>query len=216
VRAIQEDSTLAAAYDGLGLLLFKQRQYEEAVRALEKAVSLDPLRTRAYFNLGNTYSRLGELEKGRQMLEVAARLSAQDRKIDMLKDSIQRHPDDAFLYYSLGVVYGQRGQWEPARLKYEQALARDSSLAAAYHNLANIYLRERHLDRAEALFLQAVAADSSYALAHNSLGHLYLLQRDYAAALDAYRRALRHAPESREIRQNVEITRRYLETEQKP
>lgn len=210
-RAARLDATSAPAHEGLGMLCLQENRYDEAVHLLERAVTLDPRRTRAYHHLGQAYLRQGRPEAGKAALATAARLSAQDQKIGLLKDAIARHPTDAYLYYSLGVVYGQRQQYDLARLKYEQALALDSALAPAAHNLANILLRQGETIGAAARFRQAVAADSTYALAYNGLGAIHLLNREYGAALAAFRQARHHAPDNEEVRENLVLASRLAE-----
>ena len=168
----------------------------------------------AHHTLGGALVRLGKMERGQQALSRAAALSAQDRKIAMLRDGILRHPDDPGLYCRLGVVYGQRQQVDEARLKYEQAVSLDPEMALALHNLGNIYLRERLMDNAVALFRRAVAADSTYVRGYNSLGHVHLLRGQYRLALGAYQRALHLEPTNGELRRNVEITSRLAEARQ--
>jgi tetratricopeptide (TPR) repeat protein len=58
----------------LGMLLFDRRRYQEALPVLEKAGNKLDDHATAQFYLGAVYVRLGQLDKGRQVLEKAVEL----------------------------------------------------------------------------------------------------------------------------------------------
>jgi protein O-GlcNAc transferase len=204
-RALAVDSTAAPAHAGLGGVKFKQQLYAEAIEHLENAVHFDRLLTKAFYKLGQAYLRFGEQEKGHRVLEVAARLEKQDVRVDELLYALTSYPDRAELYFDLGVVYGQREEYEKAKLKYERAIALDSTFASAYNNLGNIYLRARKPDRAFPLYRRAAAMDSTYAPAYSGLGNVHMIRGNYRAAIEAFRRALRLNPDDEKTRRSIQI-----------
>jgi len=72
----------AFLFANLGYAWFLQGNDEEAVVALEKACLLDPLNARAWQYLGESLQRLGQEERGRQMLRQAAALRGHDLRAD--------------------------------------------------------------------------------------------------------------------------------------
>jgi class 3 adenylate cyclase/tetratricopeptide (TPR) repeat protein len=66
-----------AAYNGLGLVVTTQGQYERAVDTLRQAIRLDPDRRAPYLNLGNCLMALQRFEEVRQAIG-----EAQARKLD--------------------------------------------------------------------------------------------------------------------------------------
>ena len=62
---------------------------------------------------------------------------------DLIKEAIAQDPNNAILYFNLGVVNGDMGNADQARTYYEKAIEIDSNYEAAYLNLvANILQRE--------------------------------------------------------------------------
>ena len=210
-EAIRTDTTQAGAYAGLGALYVEERHYEEAENLLLRAVALRPFWARPHYDLGQVYMRLGERDKGREVLERFARLEEEEKMIKSLEFTLLSEAEDARRHYDLGVLYGQRRQFAKAAARYHRAIELDSTFAAAYVNLGNIYLRGEQFDAAQQLFAQALAADSTHANAYNSLGNLHLMRRDFAAAAAAFASAVRLAPDDQGFRENLEIARR-LET----
>ena len=206
-EAIRADTTQAGAYAGLGALYVEERRYEEAENLLLRAVALRPFWARPHYDLGQVYMRLGEREKGREVLERFARLEEEEKMIKSLEFTLLSEAEDARRHYDLGVLYGQRRQFAKAAARYRRAIELDSTFAAAYVNLGNIYLREERFDAAQRLFAQALAADSTHANAYNSLGNLHLMRRDFAAAAAAFANAVRLAPDEPGFRENLEIAR---------
>ena len=106
---------------------------------------------------------------------------------------LKKHLGDAFRRrrartHDLAVVYGQRGQYREARIRYLQALDRDPAFAPAHHNLGNIHFRRGEMAAAEQRFRRALQADSTYALAHLGLGNVQMLRKQYERAIASFRR----------------------------
>ena len=123
--AVAADTTSAQFRNGLGRSYYLRRDYAAAVAEFGRAVRLDSLFAQARFNLGNALLRSGQKEEGRRQLALYKRLDDEEERIAMLKNTLATHPDDAGAYHDLAVVYGQRGQYRDARIRYLQALDRD-------------------------------------------------------------------------------------------
>jgi tetratricopeptide (TPR) repeat protein len=92
---------------------------EEAQRAYEKALELDPTMSDAHLNLGKLYHDAGMLKKSEPHYHAAAKHA----------------PDDAAPYYNLGVLLEDLKRPREAVLFYREALKRDSAFADAHYNL---------------------------------------------------------------------------------
>ncbi len=57
--------------NGLGLQLYQQGRYPEALQQFELARQADPTNPDSYYNLASTYARLGQAQKDPKMLEQA-------------------------------------------------------------------------------------------------------------------------------------------------
>ena len=187
-----------------GAATILRRDYAAAVAEFRRAVRLDSLFAQARFNLGNALLRSGQKEEGRRQLVLYKRLDEEEERIAMLKNTLATHPDDAGAYHDLAVVYGQRGQYREARIRYLQALDRDPAFAPAHHNLGNIHFRRGEMAAAEQRFRRALQADSTYALAHLGLGNVQMLRKQYERAIASFRRGLRYQPDHPKLRRNLE------------
>ncbi|VXC18630.1 tetratricopeptide repeat protein [Massilia sp. 9I] len=87
-RALTESLKMASGpgqaylFSNLGNAYFLDGDYAQALVALEKACLLDPLNPRSWQLLGETLRKLGQEERGQQMLGQAAALRAHDLRAD--------------------------------------------------------------------------------------------------------------------------------------
>jgi predicted Zn-dependent protease len=59
-KAVQTKNDIRLAYVDLGAVLMQQKQYQEAVVTLRRAVELDPAQPDAHYRLGRTYQAMGD------------------------------------------------------------------------------------------------------------------------------------------------------------
>ena len=103
-----------------------ERTFEEAERAYQKALELDPTLSNALTNLGNLEYRRGNLDSA----EIYYR-----RALDC-------DPEQPEALYNLGFVHFERDELDEAIFHFTEALASDPSFADAHFNLA-MALEER-------------------------------------------------------------------------
>ncbi|GAB3461448.1 hypothetical protein GCM10027321_22100 [Massilia terrae] len=72
----------AYLFTNLGYAYFLNGQYGDAVTALEKACLLDPLSYSAWFHLGESLQKLGQVERAQDMFRQAAALQSHDARAD--------------------------------------------------------------------------------------------------------------------------------------
>lgn len=73
-KAIEVDSCFAMAYMNVGCYYGYMNDYTHALEYLRKAVSLDSLNPDPLFFLGVTYHKMGELEKGQQLIDKSKKM----------------------------------------------------------------------------------------------------------------------------------------------
>lgn len=108
---------------------------EEAARAFEQAVALDPSNGNAYYGLGNVYSELGRWA---------------DAVIAYYK-AVSLNKDDVEAYNNLGIALGERGQYVQAASAFEKAIRIYPKWAEPYYRLSRV----RHALREEAAAREA-------------------------------------------------------------
>jgi tetratricopeptide (TPR) repeat protein len=116
---------------------------EEARRAYEQALELDPHLTDAHINLGRLYHAEGRCAEAEAHYRTAAAAA----------------PRDPIPPFNLGVLYDDLGRHGDAVRAYKRALAIDPDFADAHYNLGLVYeaMGRRtetitHLQRARALY----------------------------------------------------------------
>ena len=109
---------------------------DQARSAFENAITLEPKNVNHRINLALTY--------------VQAPLESQPMKgIQMLLDLNKKHPDNASVYYQLGRLAIQTGQYERAIERLERVLELDPNRNNAYCLLSEAYASTQQPEKAE-------------------------------------------------------------------
>jgi len=111
----------AAVYNNMGIFFSKQKQFNEAVEAMRRAVRLDPKNLRYRNNLASILVDQGQMRGAFEEL----------RQIQ----------GDAVAYYNLGYLLNSKGQTQEALLHFTWALQADPSLVPAQRWIA--YLQQK-------------------------------------------------------------------------
>jgi tetratricopeptide (TPR) repeat protein len=116
---------LAPAYNNLGMLYFKERDYPHAAQVLERGLEINPDMPTASALLGMSYHEMGDHEKAEPLLEAAVRGNPSDDNLQMalahnlvdlgkydaatpyLRSYLERNPKDQQAWYLLGKTYLQ-------------------------------------------------------------------------------------------------------------
>ncbi len=137
----------------LGRVLEQEKKYPEAIASLQKAASLAPADPAPQVFLGETYLRQKKQKEAdaafRKGLEVAKaasgfesaywqgvaqlRLKQYDAAVTSLKQALEAKPGSAETLHQLGVATSFQQKWEEAAGWFDQALAKDATLAYAYY-----------------------------------------------------------------------------------
>ncbi len=141
---VQRAPRLADGHFQRGRVLSELKRFDEAEDEYREVLSLDPQYQGAWFNMGNNAYR-------RQNYEAA---------LDYFQKEHERHPS-ADVSVEIGKAYDRRGEPDSARQAYEEALARDSTHAAAHARLGQLIEEEGELEPALEHSRRALALDSS-------------------------------------------------------
>jgi tetratricopeptide (TPR) repeat protein len=153
-KAVELKDDYRDAYDLIGGVFYKIKDFASAIPFYQKAVFLDPKDPLGYYNLGLAYNHAGKLaeamENWRSAVEKEKAKSARvgaARGVDALKIAIDVYVDP-ISYHSLrmlGQAYVRLGQSEAAIQSYEQAIALKPKALEAFLELGTLYwsLKER-------------------------------------------------------------------------
>ena len=172
LKALETDQKYATAYNQLGYLYSRVREYDKAIEAMEKYVKLLP-------NEPNPHDSLGE------MLRLSGRF---DDALAQYHIALKIDPTFYISQKELGETYALMGQGERAREEYAKAIheAPGNGLKAEYmQKSAMTWLREQKFDEAGKAY--AEAADSAETMGQwvweaRAYRIMAMFERDHATA----------------------------------
>ena len=138
--AVAKSPGRARVHINLSNELKKKGDYSAAMQHLQKAIELEPDYGMAYLNLGLLYKDIRLLEPAIATLKIAL---------------TKKRVAHAKIYYSLGLVYGQLGNYREAIKQAELALHVDSKMLAALVVMGVAYDEMGDLDTAYRKFAEA-------------------------------------------------------------
>jgi tetratricopeptide (TPR) repeat protein len=170
--AASDKSDLAAIQLTLGDLLYDEGRYGDALRAFERAATIEEprSRSRALSGLSRSAVRIAEF---RRALEAAG-------------DGMEIAPNDPMMVSVYGDALWATGRFEEAEQAYRDALALQPDLAAARHGLARSLAARSRLDDALAEAQTALGAVPREAEFHHTVGTINERLHRYEDAAQAF------------------------------
>ena len=128
----------------------------------------------------------------------------------------QRMPERSLV--RKGTRQYNKGEYETAIQRYEEALKAAPGQFEATYDLGNALYKAERFDRAEQTMQQAAADtlrnDTERAEAFYNLGNAQFKQKKYKEALESYKQSLRFNPADMEAKYNYAYTKRLLDQNQ--
>ena len=125
-KVIEINQNYPKAYNNLGLIFIRLKDYQKAKNFLKKATKVDPQNIDALNNLGGTFHLLGDYEEAK----------------NCYKKAIEINPLDALAYNNLGVVFKELGKNLKA-IDYFKSTKRIDPNFDCEVNFAEAYLKLR-------------------------------------------------------------------------
>jgi tetratricopeptide (TPR) repeat protein len=198
---------LGAAYNNLGLLYFKQRQYAQAAAILEKGLDVDPSMSSASALLGISLYELGKYAEAHPHLEAAVHANSTDAnaklflandliKLDELEAAAAHlqelthlQPNNQEIWYLLGKVYMQLSQQALSKMN---AIDPDSALS---HEISGEIMEAmKNYDGALVEYKKAVEMAPHRAGTHYQLGNTYWILSQWDTATHEFDAELANDP----------------------
>ncbi|GAB4339586.1 MAG: hypothetical protein Kow0089_12550 [Desulfobulbaceae bacterium] len=184
----------ARPFMNLSVALREAGRIDEAIRASQRAIALDPGFVNAWVGLGAAYEAKGDFAAAEQQYR---------RALEMM-------PGYTKVYNGLGVLYARQGRMREALASFNRALALDPDDRNALVNRASILAQLGNPGAAIRDFRQALESGGprpdilfNLAVAYTALGEIQ-------AAVHAYEELLRLDPADQEARANLEALRSRL------
>lgn len=176
VEGLKKDKVVWA---NLGMAYYRNKQIDNALKALITANTLDPNDHEIRFNLGTVRRQKGDLPGAIADLEVAVKLK----------------PDDAQYANNLGVAYRYANRDDDAIKAFQQAIALAPNQASFHFNLAVVYRRQTPknpdlIPQAITEYEKATSLDPANAEGWFDLGFMYKQDHQNDKAIAAFNRYL--------------------------
>lgn len=195
-KTLALDPTAAYAYNELGLLARRFKQYEKSVGYFNKAVTFTPTWVLPWVNLCTTYPEIKDLASAEHAGLTAIRLDSAfslaqfnlgyvymakkeyAKSAICFQKSISSDSSYAIAYYNLGLSYYHGGDYQSAEKVWEVYRKRSPNDPDVYQNLGDVAVKLGKPILAEPYFLKAIELDSEYSMAYFSMGELYLSKNE--------------------------------------
>lgn len=170
---------LGTSLDQLGAIHSGLTEYKEAQRAYEEACKATITSIRPYIGLAIIYLRVGQFEKGK----------------DLLESILEINPTNAQAKHLLGKFYYMEGNYRAAARELGDAydLAPDDTSVA--YTLALAYLEQRQKEEAQRIFQQMLDSLGETAQLRILFGRAYRAAEYWQEAVDEFKRALELDPD---------------------
>lgn len=188
-----------------GLKALDEKQYSAAVDLFSKALDADANDYGAHFNLGLTYSLLGEDSKAiseyRKTLELKPKLYQAElnlgisllrtkeaaESLSVLSDAAEQRPKEFRPNFYLAEALRAVDQLDRSRSQYKTALAVSPQSAPSEYGLGQTELKSKNLAEAAAHLRKAAELDPAYRDGLLELAAMYEQQKQPQPAIEIYR-----------------------------
>lgn len=233
--AIAEDSRFVQAYSALcrtNISLYESSnnpaQFENAERACNRALTLEPTEAEAYLALGNLYRYSGQpglaepqlqrvlhLEPGNADAHIAlgylySELQKFDEALYEFNLAVENQPGYWRCFNARGVFHYQQGEYLKAIDDFTEVTLLNPKNTGAFNNLGTArYLNGDFSEAIEAWNKSEAIKPGRGALSNIGTGYYYLREFDKAQLM--YRKAIRAAPEDHRLWGNLADVQRMAE-----
>lgn len=123
-RTANTESRLPEIVKNIALIYVQKGEVDLAISAIKEARAVNPNDINLLLSEADLYIKLGDRDKFAELMKLA----------------VEKDPNNAILYYNLGVINGEQGDFEAAKGYYLKALELDSTYSATYLNLVSLIL----------------------------------------------------------------------------
>jgi tetratricopeptide (TPR) repeat protein len=180
MKNLTKRQTLGCFFNNLGSVYSDIGDTDTALRALERAVTINPTLPECRVNLAGIYMRKDRPRDALSQYEIA----------------IRQNPNDPLIHLNLGGACLQLDRPVEAIAAFQRSLELDPNLVLAYRNLAIAFTRQGRYSQAITELEHAVRLDPQNADVHLQLGDVYYQMNDPVRAVTSLTRALSLKPNS--------------------
>lgn len=149
---------LDSVWLNLGVTLYQQGRVEAGLKALDRAIKVNPTNMDAYSNRAASLMALNRL----------------DEAVEAYKFLVQSDPGNAAAHYNYGNALYRAGRLVEAEAAFRKAISSNRNLAEAHYNLGFLLKELGRLEESESSFRAALVANPSYGMAYVNLGNILM------------------------------------------
>ena len=123
-RIGKTESRLPEIVKNIALIYVQKGDNDSAISAIKEARAINPEDVNLILSEADLYIKIGDKNKFK----------------DLMQQAIEKDPNNAILYYNLGVINGEQGDFEVAKTYYLKSLELDNTYTATYLNLVGLIL----------------------------------------------------------------------------
>jgi tetratricopeptide (TPR) repeat protein len=168
----------------LGQVLMTETNIDDAERALQKAIDLDPNYRPSYLILADLY----------------VHSKRQGKAIQKLNEEIGRNPSDTGALMLVGMIQNDIGDFSAARTNYERLLKINPNFVPALNNLAYLYSEKFEMpDKAFEMARKARDLAPNDPALEDTLGWILFQRHEYSWALSLLQASAEKLPNEAEV-----------------
>jgi len=167
--------------NSLGVRLYQQGRYSEALQQFQTAQVSDPSNPDTYYNLASTYHKLGVAQKDAKMIEQAE--SLYNQCLDLQSNHVDCHR-------GLAVLLAESGRPDSAMSLLKNWAAANPGMSDARIELARLYQEYGQSKVAEQYLDEALALNPNDHRAWTARGQMREASGDLGQALQNYQQSL--------------------------
>ncbi len=165
----------------LGVRLYQQGRYTEALQQFQVAQKTDPMNPDAYYNLASTYHKLGVTQKDQRLITQAESLYNQ---------CLDLSPNHVDCHRGLAVLLVESGRPDKAFVFLKKWASDNPAMADAKVELSRLHQEFNETKVAERYLDEALAADPNHYRAWAARGQMREASGDLNQALQNYQQSL--------------------------
>lgn len=183
-KSTELDKKYADAFANLGVVHLEKAkkskdpraEWKNAMKAFQKATTIDTRLFHAHMDLADTYRKLGEIEKAILRYRLA----------------IETNPKDGTAWQHLGELYLETGDAPKAEECFQKVRMLEP---LTYFDLGFAYASQGQHPAAVKAYQRAVSLDPNFFGAWFNMGHALRALNDFGGAIHAFQQALRIKPD---------------------
>ncbi len=200
--ALRGNRNFADVLNLLGVSYYIVGRYDDAVKALKKALEINPRYTEAALNLAVVYNEKGDFDES-QKVYALAKYAVKDEETPYMDHHVKGKL--ANMYAEIGDIYKDFGLYDKAAEEYKKALTLRPEFVDIKTSLGAVYRDMGDFSRSLKELKEAVAMNPAFSRSRIQLGLTYYTMGEDSKAKEEWMEVLRNSPGDRLVRMYMKL-----------